>query len=1522
MPFLPDTDNELSAIEQFNVDLNRIRNYQATATPQQAYGVGTIGSYYPTIKPGVAYTLGTAGYTPYDDLTRRAADVSTKAGARGGYVQPGTEKVVGRKKRKKKGKPKEDDGGGGLFGTGIGPDVGLSDVADVIPGVSVAKHAAEGVGELIKGNPVGAVASGIGLRDLTDKEKTAVDHVKDVPYIGRPIQEGAALLKPIARYGFVALNAPLEYVQAGVRSTADSFANIPTELAGGNVGNAIGLLEAGTLGMAAPVAGAALTNELLDRPQTAQLEQTTLGQVGKNLLEGKPVHLGQGYLPSMNGNVARAQAEAARKYGPQIQGHGFTIGRFYAGLVTEEDSVAFNVLSGLVDAKVALSPVDIGGSALTAVGDARKAAKTFAPAYETAGLVDGARKSLRRPTADQWMDSKDGQVVRKFLREETDPVEIWRKTNKKIPLLTPDGRRPLVELADARTDAEVDEILRPLLGLDIEQTFKVGGIGYQFRSATSNFRMIHPVPGRLLNPDDLDTSAVNLENWLVNGKVPQVERDPILNRLMRAQSGKERFGVAEAAGSAVEQQLLKRGVDAATAKWRTTIYQERLSDATKYFVDEVGSNGWDPILAIGGEARPLPSPHLLAEQLSGPITLPDPKAIRRLASVVKEIDEIPMVGNLRQGMAGAIDGFMEYWRDFHLLRPAWTLRFMADEQARMAGSGYDSMFRHPFSYMAVVAGAHPDSKLYKMLTTLSEKTPLGLARKIAPKGESDIAGGPLFSELNDAAQESLMSSFGAYRPQERGTKHWDVIPREHPDYAKGLLGELGQLHRDKLARAILEETDPGAIKQSFWDGPLSQYRTQLSETEDMAQALETRAGADYYIDTVYHRIKVKTSHDHRLVDAVRTGKLNGHPLASGDSKKAIEELKAIVGDAEGALVGPEKVKIQKWMTLGSDTLRNEDRTKANKALDWGYDMLLTKPSNYFNRSATYNQDYWGHVPDLVSHTDEAGKAKALAAARQSNMPQSVIDTIANVKPTGKVTWETIDKVAQKRALDTVKKIHYDLSERNQFFDVFKLIFPFGDAWKEILTRWSNIAYENPKVFRRGQQAIQGARGSGFFHTNANGEEVFTYPGSEWLTDKLIGVPVPLTGRVNGLNMIGEGLPGVGPAVSIPAAYFIPDQPQWDDLASIFNPYGAPQGDLVTAVFDSLVPAWAQKFRTALGDPTRQRDWNNTVMDVARYLSSTGEYDLQGDNAVKEQARLMQDAKEKAKWFDFIRGGAQAVSPSAPAPEWQIEDPKGKLIIAQKVMDEYRKKQDKLGYDEALDWFIDTYGEDNFLAIQPKSRVLVAGVPVTKPGMDWARSHPELMKKFSHVYGFFAPQEGDFDISVYQRQFSRGEREALTVEEMVAEANNRIGAHQYKLMSQQIDEANTAAGRASRNDIQRAALRQIRSVLADAYPGFNTFPFDDKKVPVQVKELVAAASDPVIARTDAGKGMKIYLEQRAAVLKAAQGMGLAGFATAKQTAPLRAFLRTAATVIIAEHPDFAPVWEQVFAREMKEDEPVG
>src|SRR5690606_4053113 len=103
-----------------------------------------------------------------------------------------------------------------------------------------------------------------------------------------------------------------------------------------------------------------------------------------------------------------------------------------------------------------------------------------------------------------------------------------------------------------------------------------------------------------------------------------------------------------------------------------------------------------------------------------------------------------------------------------------------------------------------------------------------------------------------------------------------------------------------------------------------------------------------------------------------------------------------------------------------------------------------------------------------------------------------------------------------------------------------------------------------------------------------------------------------------------------------------------------------------------------------------------------YLASTGEYDLSTEAG---QQRLLEEAHDKARLFSLIRGSVQFGAPSAPSPEWMVENPDGGLLTTWSLRDEYWTLVEEMGYTEASEEFLNRWGEDLSLIMQGKSRTL-------------------------------------------------------------------------------------------------------------------------------------------------------------------------------------------------------------------------
>ncbi|KKL07078.1 hypothetical protein LCGC14_2589620, partial [marine sediment metagenome] len=461
--------------------------------------------------------------------------------------------------------------------------------------------------------------------------------------------------------------------------------------------------------------------------------------------------------------------------------------------------------------------------------------------------------------------------------------------------------------------------------------------------------------------------------------------------------------------------------------------------------------------------------------------------------------------------------------------------------------------------------------------------------------------------------------------------------------------------------------------------------------------------------------------------------------------------------------------------------------------------------------------------------------------------------------------------AKAFALDETKKLLYDLQKRSQFFDMMRIVFPFGEAWKEIVTAWSRIVVQNPVVLRRFHQGLEGVRapsifgqpetepgtGEGFFHPDPQtGEEVFTYPGGAFVSKLLLGTDkagFEFTGRAAGLNLASQSvLPGFGPVVQIPASKFLPHKPGWDDVREILLPFGETEG-----VVDAVTPAWMDKLRAVFAspDPAQDRLFANTITDVQRALLRGGDYDMDTKDG---QQKLFDDAVTKARIIYAIRGIAQFGLPTGPSLTWNTTDLAGNLVPVKLLADDLRTLTEAYGGNrhEAFTEWVRRYGVDNVLAVIGKSTAIVDR-PVTEKGDAWLRAHPEQERTYEMTVGLFAPEPavGDFDYNAYLRAFETGAREPLSPAEQISLANDFLGRVQWEQAKKIAD------GRPG--PTTSVWLADVRTQIAAAYPGFDDYVsraiWDKRPKPDEmITELRAAVTDPVLAETDAGQGTIIYL----------------------------------------------------------------
>lgn len=1305
------------------------------------------------------------------------------------------------------------------------------------------------------------------------------------------------VLRGSARAAFTVLESPIQEVQGLYRNVATlgEGGRIGAGVVGGGttgaaigsvvpgVGTAAGAIVGGLIGAGLGALAPEPEGEAVWQPQSTGA--VTLGR----LASGQEVDAGSGFFA---GGAVRAEHER-RSSNVTIGGKSLTPGRYLASAIVEPGTTPYNTLSGLVDASLLLK-FDPAALGLAKAGRARSASKSFVPEAEAAGMVKGTRNTVITERVAGWLDSRDGQKVLSKVASTNQTYDVWRLLNRKVD--------PAVasQLADAKSVDEVRAVLDPLLGTVIREKPVVPGVLREAagevgrgvftavaRRDPSTIRALAVMPGANFRLDDVAQRTTQVERFLRNARMPSDVVARYVDRVARAETPAQVYKVVVSDMLSEVMTTLAPKVGANRAQQLTKAWRDNYRELSRYFVDEVGENIGVRRVTVAGREFEVPSPHLWNELIHSSIPSPDARAIRRITSG----NDSTLQGRVWHNAVNSgvwekgttlLDWAMQdAWKPLTLLRGAWTVRVVGEEQVRMGASGLDSIFSHPLRAIAWATGR---------------------------KGTADILGNPFDDAVEFASSQSVRG--GGWR--DRIATHGRMVFNRNDDtdnYVKGLQGELGQLASDPVARVVAGGPPPGSMpagaftgnpledaKRWFWAGKGSKFRQEMAEVSGKGDLL-TMDGANAYIDTVFRRIEIKTTNNPDLLDAVRTGKLRGMDLADAKARGTLDTLVA-----EG--VGPEFARGD-IVLAGRPTSGSKVGGYLNQTTDFLFTALMSRPTNFLSRSPAFRQYYYQRLSELVPFMDDATRTAAIKGAEAAGADVTRMRRLAQqykVPESNLLALDEADAVAKAFGLDRTKQLLYDLSERSQASDIARNIFPFAEAWKEVLTRWAAIGMERPQTVRRAQQVMGGARGSGFFTTDpATGEEVFNYPGTAFVTRNLLGVEAPLQGSVAALNLFSNNpfIPGVGPVVQQSVGKLIPHKPEWDMVRELVSPYGEQQ------LSETFWPAWSKKWRTAMADPDSDRMFGNTVYDVARYLKSTGEYST---DTPAEQERLTSAAIIRARGLYLIRGAAQFVAPSAPSPEFMAHDKEGNLVTAFALTEEYRKLQDA-NYETAPAEFLRIFGEDALLYMQPKTR---GGFAPTDTMHDWVRSNPDLVSRFPRVYGHFAPTaEGEFNMTEYERQIVTGERDALKPDEAVRLAHARVAAAKYRTARERLPARPSAT--------QKAWLASVREALVEEYPGYEPERFERGKIEATIRELYGVVKEPVVARTDAGKGLAKYLAARDKAMEVAKAKDLAGFGKAKQMRGVREWLREVAEAIAAEHPDFLPLYERTLEREMVDDD---
>lgn len=600
---------------------------------------------------------------------------------------------------------------------------------------------------------------------------------------------------------------------------------------------------------------------------------------------------------------------------------------------------------------------------------------------------------------------------------------------------------------------------------------------------------------------------------------------------------------------------------------------------------------------------------------------------------------------------------------------------------------------------------------------------------------------------------------------------------------------------------------------------------------------------------------------------------------------------------------------------GLDRVRTKWKSVTNNFFDGIAGLAMEK----LEKSPIFRQYYYNYVvenadllsPEQFSRMVDNIKAGAerLGISEQAyvNLSKRDYKKLLATKATGDGTVEQLNEFAAKRAQVAMKGLLFDAAERRNAEDAMRILMPFGAAWREVLTKYAAQFADDPTNFRKVERVFTGFNnvdlendGTGFFYKDPqSGQYMFNFPLSDKFSQLFTGLTAPLVAPVKGLNVGLAFMPAFGPVGQIGADVLLPFVPKENDFRKVFLPYGTPGSS-----FADFTPGWLRKTFDAIEANPDKMDgvYSQTYIETVRALYAKGEYDL---SDIDQKEELLNDARGKAQILSIFRAVNQFLGPASGSVRFELDTNEGDVYMAHLVR-EFQKLQEA-DYDNSIEEFLNTYGDDMMLYVSGKSRSEIQGLEPTEKFEQWSQENKSLMAKYKDTAGFFAPGGDEFSFQVWKTQVDRGERVRLTADEVITQAQLMVGSARYR-------QARLKFGPYPTRE-QQAWLREYRAVLNKELPGFpKVASFDPAEFPTFVDQLKQIITEPKLQDNAAAQATAIYLERRDEALAAAQRAGFVGLSS-RTTAPLRNYLASIADELIAEYPEFKRIYEQKLQAEL-------
>lgn len=666
---------------------------------------------------------------------------------------------------------------------------------------------------------------------------------------------------------------------------------------------------------------------------------------------------------------------------------------------------------------------------------------------------------------------------------------------------------------------------------------KIPGIERGISALSKSYNTYVPTSGSFVHFADKDALVETMVNYGRATNVPESVISKLINDVAFAEDASKAGYTASAEMfnaifEANKAKLIKAGIKEDELYNLTRIFESERKKMATYWADRHAAGLDLDYIIKDGTKFTISGSHLDSELLNSMVYFPPAKEIMHEINRVGTLTKITggrlaktsaTIGKVGSSLSPAADYLTNnLWKKIVLVRPAYVVRNIAEEQIRVMATGHVSFFNHPLMAMGMWLGRDNGPRWRKLLNSFDQYNNTVFDTRFKMGSSADELNNELVahSQIPDYLTFMAHNSIGAAKEITKVStvRGFENVSYGHEKFWQGLANEIRILRESGIARAVANTT-PGKELDTVdyllrGEGKKDYLKFADAQSPETKSWLLSDEGAMQYLfkgtDKSGRQISVKA----RVEEVTGQGGEASAAIRNLITKGSIQTSGYSVNVPQALDSAKNSIKNAKEMSKGRSVLRDANQEFADslkKAFDgqgnWG-DVLFKVPAsdvqaskskknwataeNFFDHAVQFEKTttmgpewrvkYWDAVQSVILAADENALKSIQKVAPKSLSPlinadgsvkvglnHKYWDTVKKADGSGPMTLDEIHNYASKIATKHVAELFYDASKKRLLWHQLRLIAPFGQAWADTIGKWGKLALNNGgQVYRMGR----------------------------------------------------------------------------------------------------------------------------------------------------------------------------------------------------------------------------------------------------------------------------------------------------------------------------------------------------------------------------------------------------------------------------------------------------------------------